>query len=153
MSHKITTTTRTKTDTVIVHKTDSVSTHDSTAKTDTLTIDSATVDIILDTATVCCDTAKPVLTNPQAQMIHDLVKAVAGKQKIKSVKITVHGLKKTGKVILVADSTNVHKTDSTHAARDSTVTVKDVKTTSYLAFGIIFGLALLVILAIKFKFI
>lgn len=148
MSHKITTTTRSRTDSVSVVKADSANVRDSSVKTDTLSLDSASITVVLDTTTTkCCDT----LTNPQAQMIHDLVKAVSDKQRVKSVTITIHGLKKAAKVTVIKDSTIVHKSDSVHKARDVTTVIKDVKTTSYVAFGIIFGLAILAIIVIKFK--
>lgn len=156
MTHKVATTIHERADTASVKKADSVTVRDSTVKTDTLSLDSASITVTLDSAETCCDTAHtaPVQLNPQATMIRDLIKAVksgAGNQKVKSVAITIHGLKKSGKVTTVADSTSVHKSDSTHRARDVVTVIKDVKHTSYVAFGIIFGLAILAIIIIKFK--
>lgn len=146
--HRLTTRIREKTDTTIVKHTDSVSTKDSTVKTDTLSLDSASITVVLDSTQHCCDT--PRLTNPQAQMIHDLVKAVSGKQIVKSVTISIHGLKKAAAVTSVSTATVVHKVDSVHAARDVVTVIKDVHRTNYIVFVIIISIILLILLIILY---
>lgn len=147
-THKLTTTVHERTDTVIVAHVDSVQVHDSTVQTDSVSLDSASIIVVLDSTEMSADT---VLTVPQAKIVHDIVRAVAGKQKVKSVTINVHGLKKTGKLIEVKDSVAVQKVDSTatHTARD-TVT-KKADRTSYVALGITALLAIGAFIIIKFK--
>ena len=140
-------TTHTKTDTTIGHHYDSTNVAKVVDSSQYLDIDSASITVDLDT-----NYNRPVDTfsKKEVQIIHDVVKAVAGNQKVKSVTIKLTGLKKTDTHITTTDSIKVVKSDTAHIATNKTVV--DLKRTSYLNLILVgAGLLILAIVVLYIK--
>jgi hypothetical protein len=147
--HKTTTRTKETVDSVAGKHVDSTVTHEFVDSSEYMYLDSADVTVTLDTATVKVpiDTFK----NKDVQILHDVVKAVAGNQKVKSVTIKIHGLDQSQNHIIKTDSIKVIRSDTATVHRTTTQVVKQVNRTSYVIFAIFVFLAIAIFIIIKFK--
>lgn len=147
--HKTTTTHKETVDSTAGKHVDSTVTHEFIDSSEYMYLDSADITVTLDSATVKVpvDTFK----NKDIQVIHDVVKAVAGNQKVKSVTIHIHGLDKTQVHITKIDSAKVIRSDTATVHRTEQTVTKQVNRTSYVLFGIFAFAFIAVFIIIKFK--
>jgi len=131
------------------HHIDSSTVIKKTDSTSTFTLDSTDIEVEIGDDTL----NKPVDTfsNKSIQIIHDIVKAVAGKNKPKKVIIHIGKLRDSVRVIKTTDSTGIKASDTLHYVKIIDTKTEQTERTSYVIFGIVVFALIAIFIIFKFK--
>jgi hypothetical protein len=148
IGHKLITRTHETVDSTSSHRTDSSATHVFVDSSNYIYLDNSDITVQLDTtATKGVDT----FSHKDIQVIHDVVKAVAGNQRVKSVTIHIGTFKDSTRIVHMDSSIHVIKSDTSTEKRAVSTVQKQVTRTSYIIFGIAAFILIFAFVIIKFK--